>query len=244
MFDDLFLFAVAANSTEDKNLFVLSVRKTSQFDFYREQGWNTFINSEIVVGEHFAFSDDRVTFIDQGRTSKPVDMILGDLAAYNQKRLDAVLAYSPLYIKADYVTSLVDGSAFLPSEGEAVMRDRAVTMVNTLIAHGYHVLASTWYSNDHQSRTQVVADAADMGTFPCNLIFFKDPSHIDEFKRYEKLFEQQFNSAMVLQNAKGQADANSVAVYALEKKVKKCENYILMMEEAMISLQPSEKIKI
>ncbi len=244
MFDDLFLFGVAANIPEEKNLFILSARKVSQFDFYRGQGWTTFVNSEVIVSERFVFTDDRVTFIADGRVDKPVSMILGDLAAYSQKRVDAMLAYSPRFIKADYVTSLVDGSAFLPPEGEAVMKDRAVKMVETMIAQGYYVLASTWYSNDKQIRAQVVVDASDIGAFPCNLIFFKNQSDIAEFKRYEELFELQIGSVVSLQHAMSQSAQDSMARYELEEKVKKCETYIAILEDAMISLQPSEKIKI
>ncbi len=247
MFDDSFLFAAFNPAINGNRMLALSVRQLEDFERFNRFGWETFITGDVMVTKAFNIDDLPVKLVNhegviQENMSKPFSCVLGDLAAFTPASMDLILKLLPPVVKVNFITSPIDGVAFLPASDSDKMHELAVRIAEELRSMGYLLMASTWYRNDQELRVWELEDGDSMEMFPFNMVAVQDPQIAESFQYAASLFPEQMERI-------------SVEHKALESRLngsiegKKAENltyrkYIQMLEDAMIALQSSEKIKL
>ena len=246
MFDDPFLFAALERVTENKRLLALSVRQESDFALYKRFGWHTCIERDVMISKPLTSDDLSLEVILDGVENQNFSLFIGDLAAYTEARVGLIQKNQPAAVKFNFVTSPIDGQAFLPTNDSDKMLAAALELVETLRELGYACRASTWYRNDVPPRIWKLEGAADMTSFPFNVAAFKDQACADTFEFMAQVFSEQEtlfsreHTALVERLNSEIADRDKKS----KEEIATRNHYIRMLEDAMIALQPSEKIKL
>ncbi len=235
MFDDLFLFGAARRSPDPRNVLLLSLREHGVLNFFDDHDWQIFIRPDLMVAKTLYETSVNIEIITGAEPPQPVSLIAGDLAAYSDDMLELVERLKPRFVKADYVTSPLDGQAFVLVNGADQMKGRAVSCAAKFLDMGYSVLTSTWYRNDAHLITRRLVNPEEIEQFPCNLIGFREAEDQKAFEDYEHIFRAQ---------EKLFSGEHHKLVRRLNAEVDKSKSYITMLEDAMIALQPSDKIKL
>lgn len=247
MFDDSFLFAAFNPATNGNCLLALSVRQLEDFEDFNRFGWETFITPDVMVTSPFNIDDLPVTLVSQEdviqeNMNRSFSCVLGDLAAYTPANMDLLKRLLPPVVKVNFITSPIDGVAFLPASDSDKMQESAVRIAGELRSMGYLLMASTWYRNDQALRVWELEDGDDMEMFPFNMVAVQDPRIAKSFQYTASLFSEQMDKISVEHKALEGRLNDSID----EKNIENSDyrKYIQMLEDAMIALQPSEKIKL
>lgn len=246
MFDDLFLFAALERAIEDKRLLAVSVRKESDFAMYKRLGWHASIERDVMISEPLTGGEGEINVVLEGVESEKFALILGDLAAFTEERIDLIRNMEPEAVKINFVTSPIDGRAFLPAEGNDKMAESAVHLVSILRAAGYACYASTWYRNDVPPRIWALDSSSSFASFPFNIAAFRDEGCAVSFGFMSEVFSIQESMISVEHDALVDRLTKEIEYKTAENKaeIDTRNHYIKMLEDAMIALQPSEKIKL
>ena len=234
MFDDLFLITAAAGRVPRQQITVLSLRPEENFILPREQGWEVK-SAGIMLAREMNLREAGVDTCNGRIEDLASPLLIGDLAAYAEDKRAYVGTGQPDVVKANFVSSTTDGGSFLMSSDPAVHENDMLQLIAIARTAGYTCFASTWYRDDIEPEISEIGAAPDMSLFPFNLIAVKDP----EIGRSMKIFSEVHDHL-----AQGSRLDNAKLIQSLDRKIKERDQYIHMLEDAMISLQPSEKIKL
>jgi len=122
------------------------------------------------------------------------------------------------------------------------MLESAMHLADELRSMGYMIMASTWYRHDQQLRVWELGDGAGMELFPFNMVAVKDPGIARSFQYMSEVYAEQ--EKRTSGEHKALEDRLNGTIDEEKKRVERCKGYIAMLEDAMIALQPSEKIKL
>lgn len=246
MFDDLFLFAALQQRTPEKRMLVLSVRKDDEFDTFKRLGWQTYVMQNIMVSGPLTQGSGHFELIVDGIERETFPLVLGDLAAFSGENVKIMESVRPETIKANFVTSPMDGSAFLPAVNNDKMAESAEDLIGKLRSMGHTCWASTWHRNDVPPRIWQLGNTPEMDMFPFNIVGFRDPGAASMFQFMPEVFGVQ--EAMVFSEQEALAERLRQEIERRDenhaKETGMRDGYIRMLEDAMIALQPSEKIKL
>lgn len=246
MFDDLFLFAALQQRTQDKKLLVLSVRNNNEFETFKQMGWRALVTRSIMVSSPLMEGAEGFELIVEGVERETFPLVLGDLAAFTGNNLAILETAKADTVKVNFTTSPMDGAAFLPATGSDRMPESAEEMIRRLRELGYTCWASTWYRNDTPPRIWQLGDTPEMDLFPFNIVGFRDPVAASMFQFMPKIFAYQEAIVSVEQEALAERLRQEIERRDEEhqEELQTHKKYIRMLEDAMVTLQPSDKIKL
>ncbi|MEQ8667317.1 MAG: hypothetical protein RIC16_16480 [Rhodospirillales bacterium] len=196
MFDDTFLFAALADAPLERRVLLLSVRRADEFGLFQRAGWRVAING-LMAAEAVDLGALDIDFPEWPPAPGSVAMVLGDLAAFTPDHIALIGRDRPAVVKANFVSSPIDGGAFLLPESGDRMLEAAAALAETLHGSGYACWVSTWYRNDvmpHMWKLDASPDllTARLGAaFPFNLIGFREPALGERMETLSETFKHQ-----------------------------------------------------
>lgn len=234
MFDDTFLLAAMEGRVTPRQINLLSLRPQDDFAAFVDRGWR-IVAAGIMLAQETKLSELGIEVVDGKIDDLEAPVLIGDLAAYTEDKKAYISSRRPDVVKVNFVSSTVDGGAFLTTSDPERNKAEMSGLIALLRSAGYTCFVSTWHRDDTDPVIGELDAAEDMSLFPFNLVATKDPGIGLAMKLISEIFVDRSREVR-FENAK--------LISSLDRKVKERDNYIVMLEEAMLALQPSEKIKI
>ncbi|MEQ8664781.1 MAG: hypothetical protein RIC16_03570 [Rhodospirillales bacterium] len=234
MFDDQFLLAAIEGRFPIRQVTILSLRPEDDFEPFTKRGWRVVsAGIMLAVETDLAARGIEVAAGNIDNLGSPV--VIGDFAAFSDDRRQYLVSRTPEVVKVNFVSSVIDGGAFLKTADPDLNKSGMLDMVGLFRQLGYTCFGSTWYRDDVEPGVALLDGTNDVSLFPFNLLAVKDPSIGHSMKLVGEIYAGQSRDA-AMENAK--------LIGKLDRKIKERDKYIMMLEDAMLALQPSDKIKI
>lgn len=246
MFDDWFLLTALERAEIDKTVIISSLRKTEEVASFRSFGWAP-ITSGVLVSSEVILREANLGVI-KDMSNVQAGLLVGDLVSLTTQYHEMIRTRRVAVAKANFVSSVTDGGAFLLPDSVGRADEQAVAFATTMIDAGMSIWASTWYRDDVTPNIVAFDPATEsLGDFvrskmPCNLIGSQDPRH--------GLVMQAASAAYVAQSALEDTNRPRLArarvdnVQKHEEQIASMAEYIEMLEEAMLALQHADSISL
>jgi len=249
MFDDTLLMIALERTVPEKRMLLMSVRKTAEFERFQRLGWHISV-AGILVSEQINVAEMGLEVVKGDVVQHPFSLMLGDLAAYKPEYLNLIKAKRPEVVKASFVTSPIDGGAFLLPDSSGQMPETATSLIETLRDAGYGCWLSSWFREDIPQRIREIDTSPEWlaarvrDAMPCNIIGILNRD-IGTYLEFISEATTMQNDMILGRESAELADTKKEFGQFKGKRhreIKSRAEYIAMLADAMIA--PSEKIKI